>query len=60
MIDRGGEPVCEMSHVSSPRFSGADLLTLLHSLPNPDPGYWDTVEDRTKQRPAVPESQWDF
>jgi antitoxin (DNA-binding transcriptional repressor) of toxin-antitoxin stability system len=59
VIVRGGEPVCEMSHVAPPRFTGADFLTLLHSLPKPDLGYWDAVEDRTKQTPAVPESPWD-
>jgi antitoxin (DNA-binding transcriptional repressor) of toxin-antitoxin stability system len=59
VIVRGGEPVCEMSHVTPPRFTGADFLNLLHSLPKPDPGYWDAVEDRTKQTPAVPESPWD-
>lgn len=59
VIERGGEPVCEISHVTPPRFTGADFLTLLHSLPKPDPGYWDAVEDRTKQTPALPESPWD-
>jgi hypothetical protein len=59
VIERGGELVCEMSHVAAPRFTGADFLTLLHSLPKPDPGYWDAVEDRTKQTPAIPESPWD-
>jgi hypothetical protein len=55
VIERGGELVCKMSHVTPLRFTGADFLTLLHSLPKPDPGYWDAVEDRTKQTPAVPE-----
>jgi antitoxin (DNA-binding transcriptional repressor) of toxin-antitoxin stability system len=59
VIERGGEPVCEMSPVTPPTFTGADFLTLLNSLPNPDPGYWDVVEDRTKQTPAVPGSPWD-
>lgn len=58
VIERGGELVCEMSHVRPPRFTGADFLTLLSSLPKPDRGYWDAVEERTKQTPAVPESQW--
>ncbi len=56
VIERGGEPVCEMSHVTPPRLTGADLLTLLHSLPKPDTGYWDAVEEITKQTPVVPES----
>ena len=58
VIERGGELVCEMSHVTPPRFTGADFSTLLHSLPKPDPRYWDAVEQRTKQTPAVPESPW--
>jgi antitoxin (DNA-binding transcriptional repressor) of toxin-antitoxin stability system len=58
VIERGGEPVCEMSHVTPLRFTGADFLTLLHSLPKPDPGYWDAVADKTKQTPAVPASPW--
>jgi hypothetical protein len=56
VIERGGEPVCEISHVKPLRFTGADLMTLLHSLLKPDPGYWDAVEDSTKQTPTVPES----
>ena len=58
VIERGGEAVCEMSHVKPLRFSGTDFLTLLHSLPKPDPGYWDALENSTKQAPAVPQSPW--
>ena len=60
VIERGGEPVSEISAVTPPRFTGADFLALLHSLPKGDPGYWDAVEDGTKQTPAVPKSPWDF
>jgi antitoxin (DNA-binding transcriptional repressor) of toxin-antitoxin stability system len=59
VIERGGEPVCEMSHVRPMRFTGADFLTLLHSLPKPDPGFWKAVEKATRQEPAVPESPWE-
>jgi hypothetical protein len=58
VIERGGELVYEMSHVTRPHFTGADFMTLLHSLPTPDTGYWDAVEERTKQTPVVPESPW--
>lgn len=58
VIERGGEPVCEISHVKPLHFTGADFLTLLHSLPKSDPGYWDAVEKSTKQTPAVPQSPW--
>jgi antitoxin (DNA-binding transcriptional repressor) of toxin-antitoxin stability system len=59
VIERGGEPVCEISHVKPIRFTGADFLTLLHSLPKPDPAFWNAVEKATTQAPAVPESPWD-
>lgn len=59
VIERGGEPVCEMSRVKPPRFTGADFLTLLHSLPETDLGFWDTLQDATRQEPTVPESPWE-
>lgn len=59
VIERGGEPVCEMSHVKAARFSGADFLALLRSVPKPDPVYWDVVEEVTRQVPSVPESPWE-
>lgn len=59
VIERGGEPICEMSPVKPPRFSGSDLLGLLRSLPKPDAGFWDAVEEATRQGPTVPESPWE-
>ena len=59
VIERGGEPVCEISQVKPTRFTGADFLTLLHSLPKPDPAFWNAVEKATRQEPAVPESPWE-
>lgn len=59
VIERGGEPVCEISHVKPMRFTGADFLALLHSLPKPDPAFWNAVEKATRQEPAVPESPWE-
>jgi len=59
IIERGGEPVCEISHVKPMRFTGADFLTLLHSLPKPDSTFWNAVEKATRQEPAVPESPWE-
>ena len=31
------------------RFTGADLAALLRSLPKPDAGFWDAVEEATRQ-----------
>ena len=59
VIERGGEPVCEISHVKPLRFTGADFLTLLHSLPKPDPGYWQAVEKASKQKSIVLDSPWE-
>ena len=59
VIERGGEPVCEMSHVKPLRFTGSDFAALLESLPKPDSSYWDAVEDATRQAPTIPESPWE-
>jgi len=40
------------------RFTVADLVALLRSLPKPDPGFWDTVEAATKQDTDLPPSPW--
>jgi antitoxin (DNA-binding transcriptional repressor) of toxin-antitoxin stability system len=59
VIERGGEPICEMSPITPPRFTGADLIGLLVSLPKPDAGFWDAVEKATRQKTSVPESPWE-
>lgn len=59
VIERSGEPICEMSPVKPPRFTGADLSALLRSLPKPDAGFWDAVEEGARQQPAVPDSPWE-
>lgn len=59
VIERGGEPVCEISPVKPPRFTGADLAALLRSLPKPDAGFWDAVEEATRQETGIPESAWE-
>ena len=59
VIERGGEPVCEMSHVKPMRFTGGDVLNLLHTLPKPDAGFWDAVDNATRQAPTVPKSPWE-
>jgi predicted nucleic acid-binding protein len=42
-----------MSHVKPARFTGADLLSLLASLPAPDSGYWKAVTARIHARLAA-------
>ena len=59
VIERGGKPICEISPVKPRRFTGADLLALLRSLPKPDIDYWDAVEEATQGKPTIPESPWE-
>jgi hypothetical protein len=59
VIERGGELVCEMARVRPPRFTGSDFLSVVRSLPKPDPQYWKGVEEATKQRSTIPESPWE-
>jgi antitoxin (DNA-binding transcriptional repressor) of toxin-antitoxin stability system len=59
LIERGGEPICEISPAKPPRRTGADLMVLLRKLPKPDGGFWDTVEEETQQEPMVLESPWE-
>jgi antitoxin (DNA-binding transcriptional repressor) of toxin-antitoxin stability system len=59
VIERGGEPICEMAPVTQPRFTGADLRSLLSSLPKPDAGYWKAVAKASRQVTVIPESPWE-
>ena len=59
VIERAGKPICQISPVKSPRFTGTDLLALLRSLPKPDPGFWDEVVEATRQEPTIPASPWE-
>jgi antitoxin (DNA-binding transcriptional repressor) of toxin-antitoxin stability system len=47
VIERGGEAVCQMSPIKPLRFNGSDFLRLLRSLPKPDAGFWNAVEEAT-------------
>ncbi len=56
VIERGGEPVGELRPAGPSRFTGADLVTLLRSLPPVDEDYLDTVEELTRTQARVPPS----
>lgn len=59
IIERGGELVCEISHVRPLHFTGTDVPALLHSLPKPDPGYWRESKRVTTQDLTLPQSPWE-
>lgn len=59
VIERNGEPICTMSPITPQRCTGADLVALLRSLPKPGSGFWDDVEEATKQYSEMPPSPWE-
>ena len=59
IIERGGEPICELKPAAPPRFTGADLVTLFRSLPPVDEGYLSAVEEVSRTQPSLPESPWE-
>jgi hypothetical protein len=36
IVERAGKPICEILPARPPKFSGADLVDLLRTLPKPD------------------------
>jgi hypothetical protein len=58
IVERGGKPICEISPARPPKFSGAELVTLLRSLPKPDAEYFKLLEDLLTKQHTVAESGW--
>jgi antitoxin (DNA-binding transcriptional repressor) of toxin-antitoxin stability system len=59
LVERGGEPICEIRPVAPPPFAGADVVALLRSLPPVDDGYLAEVEAIARNQPLLPESPWE-
>ena len=59
IIERGGERMCEIRPVAPTRFTGADLVALVRSLPKVDDDYLDTVEELTRSQKKMPRSRWE-
>jgi antitoxin (DNA-binding transcriptional repressor) of toxin-antitoxin stability system len=58
IVERGGKPMCEILPVQPQKFSGAEFVRLLRSLPKPDKEYLAVVEEVTTRQPTVAESGW--
>jgi antitoxin (DNA-binding transcriptional repressor) of toxin-antitoxin stability system len=54
VVERGGKPICEIMPVRPPKFTGAELASLLRSLSTPDEEYFTLVESLTKKQPKIP------
>jgi prevent-host-death family protein len=58
VVERNGKPICEILPARPPSFSGAELASLLRSLPKPDEEYLALVEELIAKRPTVAKSGW--
>ena len=58
VIERGGEPVCEIIPARPVTRTVADLVRALRAIPKPDDEYWVTVEDLTTHQQPLPPSPW--
>ena len=59
LIERGGEPVCEIKPATPPRFTVADLAELLNDLPPIDEDYLQTLEELSRSQPSFPALPWE-
>lgn len=59
IIERSGEPIGELRPAAPTKFTGADLATLLRSLPPVDEEYLDVVEALTRSTSTLPDSPWE-
>jgi antitoxin (DNA-binding transcriptional repressor) of toxin-antitoxin stability system len=58
IVERGGEPVCQIVPARPAVRTVADLVQLLRTVPRPDDEYIDILEDITKNQPSLPPSPW--
>jgi len=58
VVERAGQPICEILPVKPASFSGRELAELLRSLPRPDEGYLALVEELAAKQPKVAKSAW--
>ena len=58
VVERGGQPICRIVPAQRKRFTLADFARRWASLPKPDKGYWDAVEEAIKNQGPAPKSMW--
>jgi antitoxin (DNA-binding transcriptional repressor) of toxin-antitoxin stability system len=58
IVERGGQPICEILPAQPARFRGDELAELLESLPTPDEGYLNLIEKLAAKQPKVAASKW--
>jgi antitoxin (DNA-binding transcriptional repressor) of toxin-antitoxin stability system len=59
VVERGGEPVCNMTPATPPkRLSLRGLASLLREIPSPDAGYAPDVRRAARSQGRLPRSPW--
>jgi antitoxin (DNA-binding transcriptional repressor) of toxin-antitoxin stability system len=58
IVERGGQPICEILPACPARFSGGELAELIQSLPRPDDEYLNLIEKLAAKQPKVAASKW--
>jgi hypothetical protein len=58
VVNRRGEPMCEIVPMRPATFTGRELVGLLRSLPHPDKEYLDEVERHVGNQPPFEKSRW--
>jgi hypothetical protein len=53
VLERGGEPICELLPATAAKFTGAGLATLLRALPRPDDAYLALVEALAARQSSI-------
>ncbi len=59
VVERGGEAVCRISPAQPVRFTRADFVRLLSSLPRPDAAFFDILEELNEAQEPLPKSRWE-
>jgi prevent-host-death family protein len=59
VVERGGAPVCKISPAEPVRFTRADFVQLLSSLPLPDRAFLDILEEVNRTQEPLAKSRWD-
>ena len=61
IIERDGEPICELAPVGAGpiKYSVADLVALLRSLPPVDDDFASDVREVLQGQPSLPPSPWE-
>ena len=59
VVERRGEPICEIVPAKLGKSTVADFIKLMRSLPKPDEEYLDLLEERRRTQPKVAPSPWE-